>query len=1847
MEKKFTIKRPRFEDNSEKHYRYSIRKFNVGVASVAISAFILFGGGAVISADSISDTTSSDQVAVEQVSSDSTADSQTVETTSDATAAETADSITEADDVEAETTDSAVNQNQTEESEAQNDAVTTIDTADLDVSSDDSQEQSQDDSSDTATTAVVSAARSLSASLLTTSSSNTSDDVALRDEWNINVEPTEESKQAAEDTAAIKNVDSPTSVTSTSGTSFDTTGIYGDPDTSRYTIAIYWLGNPFDSDTDTDEFGFAIGDYNERNGTEYYVTVSVPADGSNASIQYNLVDRSSNEILETILVTPDDAAGKTFSTLTALADTDLYHLNYRTTYDTSEHDDGTTTVYVGLTAFYNSDFDPSTIVDKGYSSTIAYSTLQNSVQSAGGTQVGTNNQGIYIVNTTSSTHVGTVVNHFTTSLPTIADQYNHYWLVDYEQYQDYLNSGATYLSQRTHSEDLLAEYTQVGLTGQYYYIAGALEFDNYELVETPQTNASTTEGILVGDYQVGQRILQSSTQNVKRIFTISEEDGTGYYEFWILDPTKEGYESYYGDTTTIPGGVTVENGAITSKVTDDDHYTLMFVSEEIPPGQWNTLYGYYNTEAINQYSGADYSVDEDGNPTNHGSRSGYAATVPDADGVWEYGRWHTPIISTISTGTAADGRIGGITARMINDNDENTQNVNWYYVEKGSVIVHYEDVDGNVIAVEQVDTDHGTSGSSYDTTDLKPTTITADDGTIYYLVEEDSSEIVNGVKQTLEDDSIVDNKLVTYVTSETGDVVAATDKHITYVYQKGGSVVVRYHAVDSDGNVIATIADEVTDTAYASNGTAYDTTDYRPTTITTSDGKVYQLVSVNNTNPHAYTDGDLADSDDTSTYLSGTETGSVTAEKTTVINYYYEEVLTNVNVHYFAVDSDGNVIGTLEGDTSGITKTSVEADEVDTSDAEQGTAYDTTDLRPDTIKDADGVTWKRVDISGTNSHAYTDGDDETGETAAVIDDNGDVDNTKDVNYYYEVVTGDVVVDYYAVDKDGNVIGVIADEVVDTQDGNIDDPYDTTDHKPDYITKDGVTYKRVDLDGTNPHAYTDGDDETGTVAEGTKTVNYYYEVVTGDVVVDYYAVDKDGNVIGVIADEVIDTQDGNIDDSYDTTDHKPDYITKDGVTYKRVDLDGTNPHAYTDGDDESGTVAEGTKTINYYYEAVTGDVVVDYYAVDKDGNVIGVIADEVVDTQDGNIDDPYDTTDHKPDYITKDGVTYKRVDLDGTNPHAYTDGDDESGTVAEGTKTINYYYEVVTGDVNVHYFAVDSDGNVITFDDGQPLAEDVVDTKDGNIDDPYDTTDHKPDYIVRVISIDDNGDEVTETYKRVDLNGTNPHAYTDGDDETGTVAEGVKDVNYYYEHVTGDVYVHYYAVDKDGNRITFDDGPLAESQVDTREGKIDSDYDTTDLKPDYITKDGVTYKRVDLNGTNPHTYTDGDDEIGKVTEEDKNVNYYYEAVTGNVEVHYHIIDKDGNVVVTDAIDPNPLKTDENIDVPYDSTSVRYPTITVDGKTYKLVVDKTDGDPETGTVEEGTKKVNYYYELVSGDVVVDYYAVDKDGNVIGTIADEVIDTQDGDIDDPYDTTDHKPDYITKDGVTYKRVDLNGTNPHAYTDGDDETGTVAEGTKTVNYYYEAVTGNVEVHYHIIDKDGNVIVTDAVDPNPLKTDENIDVPYDSTPVRYPTITVDGKTYELVVDKTDGDLEVGTVKEGTQVIHYYYREVVTPDTPTPTPEDPTTPPTPEDPTPDPSTPETPTEPEPKSPELPNTPSPEPVKTSVPTPPEVREKAVAKVKEELPKTNSASLSGAGIAGILSILASFGLAGKGRRRQKRH
>ncbi|SES24169.1 YSIRK-type signal peptide-containing protein, partial [Streptococcus gallolyticus] len=1003
MNEEFKIKRPSPMEREEKRYRYGIRKLNIGVASVAISLFIVFGGGSFVAADDITTTGSNEVIVANQESTTSSTDV-LGEVSTDATTEnqQATDDVVNETDVaasQAETTtptdETVVQDNQTLSSEEEIRDIVDTPTEEVDTTIFTDTDSQNLDVADTK----VLATSIRSASLL--SSSNTSS--TSEKNWTINEEPTAESKEIAENTATVTVADTPTSITKSDKT-FDTSDIYGDPDDTRFTVAIFWLGNPFDDEGTTDSKGIILGDYNERNNTEYYVTISVPLDGSNTTVRFNLVDRATDTIVETIEGAPEELAGQTFTTLTTAAATDDYYLNYKITYTESEQEGGRVYINVGLAAFYNQDFDPTTLGGSA------------GTEAAGSTQVGSNNEGLYVWNAISPTLIGSVSNSFSATLPSLTQQHNYYWLVDYAQYKAYLEGNATYLSQKNGNEKLLSLLTQSGLSGGYYHIAEALEYSNYELIEAPTAHSTNSEGILVGEYQVGDRIMMSTTQNVKRIFTISDEDGSGYFEIWVLNPNVTGFEEYYNDTTYIPGGVTVENNTITEKVDEDSHYVLIFRSEVIRPGDYNTEYAYYDLTDISQQGTLNDNRDSNGLPTTIGpTNERYASTTADATNVYSYGRFFTPLINApeYNTQNSSNGRIGGIRSSLKNTNETNAQNANWYYAEKGSVIVHYEDTDGNVIADSITVINHGDSGTSYDTTssDLKPSTITTQDGTVYYLMVEN-----NGVKQILEDDSVVDNMLLTYTTLETGTVEVMMNKNITYVYQKAGSVVVRYYVVDSSGNVVSSISGETTgidketvsaeeiDTSDAEPGVNYSTTDLKPTTITTSTGKVYRLLS------SGYTDGILSDTDNTETYVSGSETGTVTSGKTAVVNYYYEEIPSNVVVNYYGIIAGGNVA--LSGTTTGIVKTSVSSSETDLSDVVQGTSYDTTDLRPTYIKDISGVTWKYV---------RTDGYSETGVTAVTIDDAGNVTDTKEVNYYYQVVKGDVLVHYYSVDADGNVV----------------------------------------------------------------------------------------------------------------------------------------------------------------------------------------------------------------------------------------------------------------------------------------------------------------------------------------------------------------------------------------------------------------------------------------------------------------------------------------------------------------------------------------------------------------------------------------------------------------------------------------------------------------------------------------------------------------------------------------------------------------------------------------------------------------------------------------------------------
>ncbi|HEL1624147.1 TPA: MucBP domain-containing protein, partial [Streptococcus suis] len=100
------------------------------------------------------------------------------------------------------------------------------------------------------------------------------------------------------------------------------------------------------------------------------------------------------------------------------------------------------------------------------------------------------------------------------------------------------------------------------------------------------------------------------------------------------------------------------------------------------------------------------------------------------------------------------------------------------------------------------------------------------------------------------------------------------------------------HYITEDGTVIkATVTDEEN----AEPGKSYTTTDNKPTTITTEDGTVYELIP---------------------TATIGNEDGSVEAGKTIEVTYVYRKVETPKSVVTNHVDEDGNPIAPQEEGTT-------------------------------------------------------------------------------------------------------------------------------------------------------------------------------------------------------------------------------------------------------------------------------------------------------------------------------------------------------------------------------------------------------------------------------------------------------------------------------------------------------------------------------------------------------------------------------------------------------------------------------------------------------------------------------------------------------------------------------------------------------------------------------------------------------------------------------------------------------------------------------------------------------------------------------------------------------------------
>ena len=1425
-------------------------------------------------------------------------------------------------------------------------------------------------------------------------------------------------------------------------------GYIGDQDANRDTFLI------FNFDT---VGGYGDGkNFNDWAGHNYYMTFSVSTDSAERAasdvVYAKLVEKTMNgdRVVKTVELKPN--VKTVVDELNVLENYPTHRVKYDFTYIVSENGDTTRQISI-----YNSN--------------------------------GANwNTAVY--NKLDQTRVNVNTNSFSTTVPSGTIQTTSYYVKE--------NAATGRL------RELLARYTQdSGLVGDAFHIAGAIDFDNYELIESELPKV--VSGILTTDYKVGtQYAVFRGNWNEARLYTITDINGALQMQVYMLDPNNPDWANFYKTK--------MNNSGTVSDL--DDYFTLMFTTEEMQPG------GTYNTKPgtfTSKFYDANKLVLEGKQVQVLDSNGDVLGTLNDAK-------------TSYTTATGQIVNVKSVTDTMVTDEDGTVHTVNTKKIYKTDAAGNYVDADGNVLTPIKWNVDapyrngkiadgYGTD-RKFDTDSVTVSTGPLDATNTNALWKFGWNYKTPDISDANVDRGGDDRWELGGLEMTLSNSNVKNEQNARYFYTEKGGVDVYY--VDTEGNILK---DMVTVVGHGDTGSEYNTAAVRDDSIVAADGTVYYYKEIDTTaaNLHPVVD-DKTDTDYRSNEKIDAEKGTIKSDTVKQLTYVYEKA-GNVNINY--VDTEG---------------TPLQASVADVTDGKPGSDYNTAQEgeKPEIIKTKDGKTYKLAPANTYNVGTVSDDSNLTavgnGKATGIDDVTGTVESgvTKEITYVYKEVKGDVIVHY--VDQDGNPISGTTDDgkqtastVTDTPESSTGTPYDTTDLRPNTITTaDGKIYKRVP-------AATQGK-ETGDVVEGTTEVTYVYELLQGDVIVHY--VDTEGNTI---ADDVTDQVITDTGTDYDTRDNKPEKITNDqtGEVYYILPKDEVKA-----GDKETGKVVEGTTEVTYIYEKA-GSVNVNY--VDTEGNVLKA---PVADVTDGKPGSAYDTVlDNKLASISVDGKLYRLVpagtynvgtvsndnNLTAVGNGKATGIDATTGTVEAGkTKEITYVYEEVKGDVVVEYY--DTEGNTI--------AKTEVDTPTTSVDTPYETYDHKP---ATITVVEKDGSETVYYYKEVKDTSA---------PEKGDVVEGTTTVQYVYEKA-GNVNVNY--VDTEGNVIQA-------KVADVTDGKPDSAYATTDHKPEEITTaDGKTYRLVakekagdypvgtvsdegNLTAVGNGTATGVDSETGTVEAgKTKEITYVYEEVKGDVIVHY--VDTEGNPIsgTTDegkqtasTVTDTP---ESSTGTPYDTTDLKPKEITTDeGKTYRIVPTLTKGN-ETGDVVEGTTEITYVYEEVKGDVVVEYY--DTDGNVIATT---VVDTPDSSVGTPYNTLDQKPATITTaDGTVYYYKEVKSTSAA-------EDGTVVEGTTTVQYVYEKA-GSVNVNY--VDTDGNPIQAPVAD----ETNEKAGTEYTTADNKPTTITTaDGKTYKLVpagtynvgtvsddnnltsvgngtatgVDSTTGTVEAGTTKE----ITYVYEEV-------------------------------------------------------------------------------------------------------------
>ncbi|HEM5296791.1 TPA: MucBP domain-containing protein, partial [Streptococcus suis] len=789
---------------------------------------------------------------------------------------------------------------------------------------------------------------------------------------------------------------------------------------------------------------------------------------------------------------------------------------------------------------------------------------------------------------------------------------------------------------------------------------------------------------------------------------------------------------------------------------------------------------------------------------------------------------------------------------------EGTKKVTYVYqeVKTGSVVIDYVDTEGNELQKQYVDSPEGTAvGTTYDAEQITGTTekpaVIEKDGKTYELVPAGTYT----VGTVGEDNNLTATTTTLGVAPVTGTVVEGVTK-ITYVYKekvetpKTGNVVITY--VDTEGLELKATVKDTTDGEVGSTYNTKDSADEYPETIE-KDGVTYKRVVAGTHKVGETTeDGHLVSSD--------AAEGTV-EEGTKTVTYVYEKVET-------PVVKTGSIVAryVIEGTEDEI------ADDKSVKPTDTPVDEPYGDTPPATIT-KDGKTYELVRTRTNEGDAPSNGTVVEGEQTITYEYKEKVETPV-------VKTGSVVARYVI---EGTEDEIADDKSVKPTDTPVDEPYGDT--PPATITKDGKTYELVRT-RTN-----EGDaPSNGTVVEGEQTITYEYKekvetpvVKTGSVVARYVI---EGTEDEIADDKSVKPSDTPVDEPYGDT--PPTTISFGGKTYTLVRT-RTN-----EGDAPSnGTVVEGEQTITYEYKEVvdtpdpvekkTGSVLV-RHITDK-GEVLADTTDVV---RDGEVGSTYETS-----VGNFEGYTFVKVDEKGATP---------TGEVEEGEKTVVYIYTKVetpvakTGSVLVRHITdkgevladttdVVRDGKVgSTYEtsvgnfEGYTFVK--VDEKGatptGEVEEGEKTVVYiytkvetpvvKTGSVVARYVIEGTEDEIADdkSVKPTDTPVDEPYGDTppatitkdgktyelvrtrtnEGDaPSNGTVVEGEQTITYEYKEKVetpvvppvvekqGKVIVHY--VDEKGNVIKT---PV----VDTENGTVGGDYDTSDNRPKVIVFNGKRY-----------------------------------------------------------------------------------------------------------------------------------------------------------------------------------------------------------------------------------------------------------------------------------------------------------------------------------------------------------------------------------------------------------------------